>query len=111
LDGDTGKTLGKTEVFDEPYGIVSNSTGKRIYVTLSYPGQVLEIDTTTHAILRTIQGGSFNRGIAITHNDSRLYLTEYYTANVLALDIAGGKKVDEWPAISSDNLARQIILH
>jgi YVTN family beta-propeller protein len=111
VDGDTGKIEGKTEVFDEPYGIVCNSTGQRIYVTLSYPGQVLEIDAISGSILRTITAGPFSRGIAISRDDSRLYVTEYYTANVLAIDLASGKTVDRWPAISSDNLARQIVLH
>ena len=111
LDADNGKTLGKTDVLDEPYGIVANSTGKRIYVTLSYPGQVLEIDAATHAVLRTFASGPFRRGIAITRDNSRLYVTEYYTANVLAIDVATGKTVDQWNGISSDNLARQIILH
>lgn len=111
LDADTGTALGKTEVFDEPYGIVSNTDGSRAYVSLSYPGQVLEIDTATFAVMRTFEGGAFARGIALTPDNRRLYVTEYYTANVSAIDVAAGKAVDHWNGISSDNLARQITLH
>jgi len=111
LDADSGETLGETEVFDEPYGIVSDSAGRRIFVTLSYPGQVVEIDTASHVLQRTIEAGPFNRGIAISRDNSRLYITEYYTANVLAIDVATGKVADRWNGISSDNLARQIVLH
>ena len=44
VDGDSGEELGYTEVFDEPYGIVSSADGKRIFVTLDYPGRIVEID-------------------------------------------------------------------
>ena len=111
VDGDTGQSVGKTDVFDEPYGIVSNSTGQRLYVTLSYPAQVVEIDAATHRILRSIPAGPFSRGIAIAGDDSRIYVTEYYTTNVLAIDLSTGKTVDNWAGISSDNLARQIVLN
>jgi YVTN family beta-propeller protein len=111
LDGDDGKVAGHTDVFDEPYGVVSDSAGERVFVTLSYPGHVLEIDTASRIIKRTLTGGPFNRGIAITPDDSRLYITEFYTANVQAMDVASGKVVDRWPGLSSDNILRQITLH
>src|SRR5262249_21025843 len=57
LDADPGQTLARTEVFDEPYGVVSNADGTRAYVTLSYPGQVIEIDTASRAIVRSIDAG------------------------------------------------------
>ena len=44
LDGDSGSVQDQVEVFDEPYGVVSSRDGKRLYVTLDYPGQLLEID-------------------------------------------------------------------
>jgi YVTN family beta-propeller protein len=111
VDGDKGEIRGETEVFDEPYGIVSHSGGGHIYVTLSYPGQVLEIDTASRKIERTIGVGPFARGIAISRDDSRLFVTEYYTAGVMAIEIATGKIEDRWSGLASDNLARQIVLH
>ena len=38
FDADSGNKLGATEVFDEPYGIVSDSRGSKVFVTLDYPG-------------------------------------------------------------------------
>jgi YVTN family beta-propeller protein len=111
LDADTGTTLGRTDVFDEPYGVVSSAAGDRVFVTLSYPGQVIEIDTKTLKITRTIEAGPFVRGVAITPDDARLYVTEYHTATVVAVDVASGKTVDRWPATASDNVSRQIVLH
>ena len=49
LDADSGKVLGRTEVADEPYGVVCSPAGDKVYVTLSYPGQVVEIDVATRA--------------------------------------------------------------
>lgn len=111
VDGDAGTILGEIDVFDEPYGVVSNAKGDRVYVTLSYPGQVVEIDAASRKVLRTFDAGPFARGIAITHDGKRLFVTEYYTAVVHAIDIDSGKQVDQWDAIASENLSRQITLH
>ena len=61
--------------------------------------------------MRTIEAGDFARGLAFSPDESRLYVTEYYTGAVLAIDLASGKIVDQWPGISNDNLARQIAIH
>ena len=111
VDGDSGKELARTAVFDEPYGVVSTQDGARVYVTLSYPGQVVEIDTTSHAIVRTWEAGQTTRGIALSPDDSRVYITEYYTGIARAFDRATGKQVEEWIGSEQDNLARQIVVH
>src|SRR5262249_46491804 len=46
VDADVGKVVGEVEVFDEPYGVVSDADGKTLYVTLDYPGQVVAIDVS-----------------------------------------------------------------
>ncbi len=111
LSADSGETTGQTEVFDEPYGIVSNADGSKVYVALCYPGQVVEIDTASKKVARTLAGGQFNRGVAMTPDGKRLLVTEYYSAIVRAIDVASGKAVDQWSAASTDNLARQIVVH
>ena len=111
LDGDSGKELGRTAVFDEPYGVVSTRDGAKVYVTLSYPGQVLEIDTASYAISQTWDAGKFTRGIALSPDDTRLYVTEYYTGIVRSLERATGKRLEEWIGSEQDNLARQIVVH
>lgn len=111
LDGDTGKELARTAVFDEPYGVVSARDGAKVYVTLSYPGQVLEIDATTHAISQTWEAGKFTRGIALSPDDTRVYVTEYYTGIVRSIERSTGQRLEEWIGSEQDNLARQIVVH
>ena len=111
LDADSGKELGRTEVFDEPYGVVSTRDGAKVYVTLDHPGQVVEIDTATRAIARTWEAGKSTRGIALAPDDSRVYITEYYTGIARSLDRTTGKPVEEWIGSEQDNLARQIVVH
>ncbi|MDB5392490.1 MAG: ccp 3 [Planctomycetaceae bacterium] len=121
-DGITGKVTGRTEVFDEPYGIVSSIDGSKVYVTLEYPAQVVEINTADRKITRTFGNGQnevqddaiappFLRGIALSAKENRLYVTEYLTCVVRAISLVDGQEVDRWVANSSDNLARQITLH
>ncbi len=111
FDGDSGKELGRTAVFDEPYGIVSTHDGSRVYVTLDYPGQVIEIDTQTREIARTWEAGKSTRGIALAPDDSRVYVTEYYTGIARSFDRTTGKPIEEWIGSEQDNLARQIVVH
>ena len=111
LNADTGNITATTSVFDEPYGVVSNTAGTRVFATLSYPGQVVEIDTSSHAILRTFDAGPFARGLAIPKTNDRVYVTEYHTSKVNAIDLTSGVVVDQWKGTSTDNLARQLILN
>ncbi|MFP6676219.1 MAG: hypothetical protein VB878_14140, partial [Pirellulaceae bacterium] len=110
-DADTNQKLAATKVFDEPYGVVSNASGSTVYVTLDFPGQVIEIDTSSLEIKREFSVGNFIRGIAITGGDDRLLVTEFYTSNVKAIDLKSGDVVDQWQGASTDNLARQIVLN
>lgn len=105
------KLLAKIEVFDEPYGVVSTKSGDAIYVTLDFPGRVVQLDPANKTVTREMNVGSFTRGIALEPAEKRLFVTEYYTGAVLAVDVATGKVVDRWEGVSNDNLARQVIVH
>lgn len=111
LDGDSGKPQAEIDVFDEPYGVVSSGDGTRIYVTLDFPGQLLEIDTARAEVNRVLTVGPFLRGAALSPDEKRLLVTEFYTARIHAIDIAGWKKMDQWDGASTDNLCRQIVIH
>ncbi len=111
FDADTAQQLGHAEVFDEPYGLVSNKAGDRVFVTLDYPGRVVEIDTDTFETVREIDAGKFIRGIAISPTRHRLFVTEFYSTAVHAIDLEQGKVVDHWQGATTDNLLRQITLH
>jgi YVTN family beta-propeller protein len=114
IDADTGERIGAAEVLDEPYGVVANASGSKVYATLEYPGQVVEIDAVSMAVVRTFAAGRFPRGIALTADERRLLISEYYTATVLAIDIETGEEVDRWTPSGTDptdNLARQVVVH
>lgn len=111
LDADTGETTAKVAVFDEPYAVVSNRAGSRIYVTLEYPGRVAEIDCQTHRIVRELPVGVFPRGAALTSDEQQLVISEYLTANIRSFDLSTGQLADEWLGGQHDNLARQVVVH
>ena len=111
LDGDSGKITSTVDVFDEPYGVVSTRDGNHIYVTLDYPGRVVEIYTAGPESRRSFEAGQFTRGIALTPDDSKILVTEYYSALVTELDVRTGTIEDSWSGASTDNLARQITVH
>jgi len=111
IEADSAGLVGSVEVFDEPYGVVSNRSGSHVYVTLDYPGQVLEIETAGRQITRTFAAGAFARGVAIAEDAGRLFVTNYYTAQLLAIDLQTGAQVDEWTGTSFDNLCRQVVLN
>ncbi|HVJ84581.1 MAG TPA: hypothetical protein VM452_02995, partial [Caulifigura sp.] len=110
IDADKGEQTAWIEVDDEPYSVVSTPDGSRLYVTLDHPGQIVEIDPATLKVLRSIEAGPFARGLAITA-DNRLFVTEYYTGVMHAIDRETGKKLESWKGTKEDNLARQIALH
>jgi DNA-binding beta-propeller fold protein YncE len=111
LDADKGEAVARIEVFDEPYGIVSNADGSRLFVTLEFPGKVVEIDPVSRAVVREIDAGKFPRGMALTADGTNLYVTEYLTGAVNLIELASGRTVDAWAGTEQDNLARQIALH
>jgi cytochrome c peroxidase len=61
--------------------------------------------------VRQIDAGKFVRGIAISPTGDRLYITEFYTKIVTAIDLATGQVVDQWKGASTDNLLRHIVVH
>jgi YVTN family beta-propeller protein len=111
LNADEGKVVATLAVANEPYGIVANRDGSRLYVTHEYPGTVSEIDVASRKVIRQIDAGRMVRGIALSPDETRLYVTEFYTAGLNAIDLASGKIVDTWRGHSTDNLARQVVLH
>ena len=111
VDADKGEVVGRCEVFDEPYGVVATRDGLRVWVTLEYPGQLIEIDAKSHKILRTLAAGSFPRGLALSNDQQTAFVTEYYTATARLIELASGKEMAAVPASSTDNLARQIAVH
>jgi YVTN family beta-propeller protein len=111
FDAAAGKVVATLRVANEPYGAVATRDGRRLYVTHEYPGTVSEIDVAARKVLREIPAGHMVRGIALSPDETRLYVTEFYTARLNAIDLATGKIVDTWHGHSTDNLARNVVLH
>ncbi len=111
LDADAGKVVHKLKVPAEPYGVVVNRDGTRAYVTHEYPGTVSEIDLKERKVLREMKAGAMVRGLALSPDEKRVYVTEFYTAALHAIDLAEGKVVDSWHGHTTDNLARQVVVH
>jgi YVTN family beta-propeller protein len=98
-------------VADEPYGIVTTRDGKRAYVSHDYPGTVTEIDVPGRAVLRTFKVGENCRGIALSADERTLFVTEFLSAKLHAVDVATGTVTDTWAGYESDNLCRHVALH
>lgn len=111
VDAAAGKVTQTLSVADEPYGIVADHAGRRAWVTHDYPGTVTEIDIESRKIVRSIPAGAFVRGIALSPDESRLYVTEFHTAKLHAIDLAKGAVVDSWTGNKPDNLCRNVVLH
>src|SRR5262249_882739 len=86
----TGAILQKLPVAPEPYGIVADAGGRRAWVTHEYPGLVSEIDVAERKVVRELKAGAFLRGLALSPDEQRLYVTEFYSGILLALDLATG---------------------
>lgn len=111
LDADAARIDTRVEVFDEPYGVVSNRAGTSLFVSLDYPGQVVAVDPDAGRVTRTYAAGQFARGLALSTSEDRLLVTQYYSGAILGIDLGSGQIVDEWAGMSNDNLARQIVVH
>src|SRR5205823_7250628 len=88
-----------------------------LWVTHEYPGLVSEIELANGAqgfsafVTRKMAAGSFVRGLALSPDEGRLYVTEFYTGILRAIDLASGKEVDHWKGHSTDNLCRNVVVH
>src|SRR5262245_44343180 len=114
-----GTIIKKLKVANEPYGIIANKDATRAWVTHDYPGTISEIDLkklkvsppTDKMVVAQHKVGSFIRGICLSPDESRLYVTEFYTGILHAVDPASGKVLDSWKGHSTDNMARNVIVH
>src|SRR6516164_6041600 len=78
-----GNVLQKINVAAEPYGIVANRAGTRAWLTHEYPGTVSELGLTNFKITREMTAGNFVRGLALSPDEQRLYVTEFYSAKLI----------------------------
>ena len=106
-----GNVLRKIQVFDEPYGIVSDKAGRFLYVTLEYPGTIIRINCKTWKIDHEWQVGKMLRGIALAHDEKSLFVTEFLTTKLRQVSTIDGELLNTFEGAMTDNLARQVTLH
>ncbi len=58
-----------------------------------------------------MKAGSMVRGLALSADEKRLYVTEFYTGVLHALDRDKGTLIDSWKGHSADNLCRNVVVH
>src|SRR5206468_916180 len=44
-------------------------------------------------------------------DESRIYVSEFYTSRLLAIELSSGAVVESWKGQSTDNLSRHVLLH
>ena len=89
----------------------ASATAAGLWVTHEYPGTVSEIDLKAQKVVREFPVGSMVRGVCLSPDETRLYVTEFKSGVLHAVDLASGKVVDSWKGHSTDNLARQVVVH
>jgi hypothetical protein len=72
---------------------------------------VSEIDLKSQKLVREMKVGAFTRGLVLSGDESRLYVTEFYTGILRAVDLKTGTLVDSWQGHSTENLCRNVVLH
>jgi YVTN family beta-propeller protein len=111
FDTGSGDIVAKIDVADEPYGVVTDKAGRRAWITHDYLGSVSEIDLESKRVTRSIAVDKFIRGIAVTPDESRLYVSGFLNGVLYAIELASGKVVDRMVGHTTDNLARHVLLH
>jgi YVTN family beta-propeller protein len=111
FNAETGSIVKRIDVKAEPYGIVADKKGTRLWVSHEYPALVSEIDVAAAKVVRVMPAGQMLRGIALTPDETRIYVTEFTTGVLHAIDLASGQVVDSWSGHSTDNLARHVAVH
>ena len=63
----------------QPFGIVADPTGNRMYVALEGLGRVLKLDAATGSVLATVDVGSNVRHLSLTGDGARIYASRFIT--------------------------------
>ncbi len=63
----------------QPFGIVADPTGARMYVALEALGRVLKLDAVTGSVLGSVDVGPNVRHLSLTGDGTRLYASRFIT--------------------------------
>jgi len=111
LNRNTGKVVQTMAVPDEPYGVISNKDGSKLYISHEYPGLVSEVSCKDFKIVGSFPAGNMIRGIALSPDENQIYTTEFLTASLNRYDLGTKKRIEQFAGRGDDNLARQVAIH
>ena len=79
LDGKDGHLIARVKLpfASRPYGIAFDPAGKNAYVSLEATGRLVRIDAVSRAVNGTAALGPTPRGLAISHDGSRILVTRH----------------------------------
>jgi YVTN family beta-propeller protein len=88
---------------NKPHGQAPSSQGDFVYVTTDGGhGEVIALDTATHAIAWRIDAGRELNEPHLTRDDRRLYAPDLLAARVAVVDVQGAALVDEIAMVDDD---------
>jgi DNA-binding beta-propeller fold protein YncE len=80
----------------EPFGVVASENGKRVYVSVSQSGEVIEIDAKKLERLRTFKVEDEPRWLALHPSNKSLFVASAFGGRLTRIDLnsGGGERVD-----------------
>ena len=88
-----------------PYGIAMSPDGSAAYVTLRASGQVAKLDPQTRTLVETVSVGRDPRGIAISADSQRIFVTRFVSSGEPS-PLSGGAPKTDGPTITSAGLGQ-----
>ncbi len=108
IDTTQGKVVAEVAVGALPYGVVAGS--RRAYVSLAGAPQVVVLDLATLTVSAAVPVAPFPTGLALTADQTQLYITHLYSGTVSVID-TDSLTVQTIPAAAPQaNLAQFIAL-
>lgn len=87
----------------EPYGVVASEAGDRLYVALSQQDEVVELDASTLAVLRTFPVPNEPKFLALTPGGESLFVSSAMRGRLSWIDLdAGSVEALELPEVDSN---------
>ena len=92
VDRLTGTTVATIGLPDLSNGLALNSTGSKLYASLLFSGQVVEIDVATRTVVRTfpIPGAGTLQAVTVSRDDAELYVADEGTSQLWIIDLTSG---------------------
>ena len=85
-DGSTLHEIGRVRVGHEPFGVVANEQGTRVYVASSLSNTIQEIDASSLAVLREFEVSDEPRWLAL-HPGNTLYVGAAWRGSLFSIDL------------------------